>query len=1031
MQPKPIGTSQSLPVQIESLEPRVVLDATTTSLIVGDMLFTVVAGDAFEAGSDLYRSNLDGSDRILLEHWRAGGYLAPTNLFAFHAQLFFTANWPNSSVSGQELWKSDGTAEGTAEVQNIYEGAIGSYPHDFFVANDHLFFFARPTPMGDEIFVTDGTDAGTIQLISPGYSAGPYSNGFSNLVVHNDTVFADIHRDNSPHQDERWQTDGTLAGTHMADPQGIIYSTGTLRIFATNQPDVIRMKARGRDTTLTINGATQTFRTRDFTAIEIHGLDGADSVVLDDSILPPATLIGDGGADYLRGGGGNDELRPVTYDYSEGDTLDGGPGDDLLYPVAHGLAFGGVGEDTIDAFNANGPMTVFGGAGDDRFWIGAARNTIFDGGPGTDLIDLSDKQGFGEIGSGADGGAGQFVLRTSPTIPLVRYVAVEGLLATQLADRILLADNDSIRFVDGQGGSDTIIGGSQAETLIGSAGDDCIVGNDGDDLVVGDGGIDSLDGGAGPDTIVGATAGGDLVLATSRDFIQDSLVQIIAHDLYVVGSWQDEVIGLGITGAHADRLMVTLNGRMYKFSTSQTSSVNNLRVSGNAGNDRISVGLGVSLPSTLRGDDGEDTIIPGGGDDFVDGGNGNDTFDYSLYTVPLTSSEWVLPEINSGPGRKDTYRDIETLRCGSGDDQIFLRSTTLHSIDSGLGNDTIDFQDNSNSVPPTVHGGDGDDSITILHPSPGSGLSRFFGDAGNDILSASRGVYAIGLGRDFSGGPGIDVVLSLGPLVTIDDQVGDGPTGHDNVHTDVEIVVGSSFGSNTLVGSENDDTLIGGHSGGDVLIGNGGDDWLQTEATPGHLRGNVLNGGTGSDTIVSGSSGLYDAIDTLITDADDVIIKGNVLQLGGTDDADMIKVTLEPDETNIIRATVNARSFTLPREHAIGSLWLGRFIGFNIIAGDGDDLVSIDSGVGLPATIDGGDGNDSIFGGSGNDSLLGGAGNDCISGNGGNDLLIGGPGRDSLVGGDGDDTLDSDADDEISDLLALTAPPRRTASRRV
>ena len=81
--------------------------------------------------------------------------------------------------------------------------------------------------------------------------------------------------------------------------------------------------------------------------------------------------------------------------------------------------------------------------------------------------------------------------------------------------------------------------------------------------------------------------------------------------------------------------------------------------------------------------------------------------------------------------------------------------------------------------------------------------------------------------------------------------------------------------------------------------------------------------------------------------------------------------------------------------------------------GDGDDLVQIDGA--LPATIDGGDGNDSLGGGNGSDHLRGGAGADALEGGSGDDTLDGGAGVDTLNGGTGDDALHGgDADDKLN-----------------
>jgi Ca2+-binding RTX toxin-like protein len=79
--------------------------------------------------------------------------------------------------------------------------------------------------------------------------------------------------------------------------------------------------------------------------------------------------------------------------------------------------------------------------------------------------------------------------------------------------------------------------------------------------------------------------------------------------------------------------------------------------------------------------------------------------------------------------------------------------------------------------------------------------------------------------------------------------------------------------------------------------------------------------------------------------------------------------------------------------------------GFEINTGAGDDTVTLGRTVPVPATIRGGEGEDTLIGGAGNDKLIGGAGDDLLVGRGGNDLLIGGSGNDRLSGGSGTNTL--------------------------
>ena len=102
----------------------------------------------------------------------------------------------------------------------------------------------------------------------------------------------------------------------------------------------------------------------------------------------------------------------------------------------------------------------------------------------------------------------------------------------------------------------------------------------------------------------------------------------------------------------------------------------------------------------------------------------------------------------------------------------------------------------------------------------------------------------------------------------------------------------------------------------------------------------------------------------------------------------------------------------------------GAVKGIKASMGDGDDRVSIDLSVKVPATLDGGNGKDRLAGGSGNDTVTGGAGNDSLEGTVGNDkldagagddTLAGGPGNDTLLGGDGADSLNGNAGNDTMD----------------
>lgn len=114
------------------------------------------------------------------------------------------------------------------------------------------------------------------------------------------------------------------------------------------------------------------------------------------------------------------------------------------------------------------------------------------------------------------------------------------------------------------------------------------------------------------------------------------------------------------------------------------------------------------------------------------------------------------------------------------------------------------------------------------------------------------------------------------------------------------------------------------------------------------------------------------------------------LRIAGTDWNDAIRVSRVG--TNTLRVRVNLADTDYP---------LAAVKKLVIDAGAGDDTVEVRAGVAVPATILGGDGNDTLTGGDGADTLRGGAGDDRLDGGAGTDRLYGDAGNDRLRGRDG------------------------------
>jgi ELWxxDGT repeat protein len=67
----------------------------------------------------------------------------------------------DDGVHGEELWRTDGTAAGTAMVRDIIVGSYPSSPRDLTRVGESVFFSAEAVGSGREIWVSNGTPGGT------------------------------------------------------------------------------------------------------------------------------------------------------------------------------------------------------------------------------------------------------------------------------------------------------------------------------------------------------------------------------------------------------------------------------------------------------------------------------------------------------------------------------------------------------------------------------------------------------------------------------------------------------------------------------------------------------------------------------------------------------------------------------------------------------------------------------------------------------------------------------------------------------
>ncbi|MEM7307765.1 MAG: hypothetical protein AAF682_13885 [Planctomycetota bacterium] len=176
----------------------------------------------------------------------------PSEFLRFGSRALFAAF---DEAVGNELWITDGSAAGTQLVANIdpvdagFSGAFGSFPRHLVLLGDSAFFFAGTPSSGRELWSTDGTEAGTALVADlvpgPGSSEPLFS---APPVVLGDALFFIAREPGGAFA--LWRTDGaTLATTKVltTDPTGfvaefsVIERVGERIVFTANGPEGLEL----------------------------------------------------------------------------------------------------------------------------------------------------------------------------------------------------------------------------------------------------------------------------------------------------------------------------------------------------------------------------------------------------------------------------------------------------------------------------------------------------------------------------------------------------------------------------------------------------------------------------------------------------------------------------------------------------------------------------------------------------------------------------------------------------------------------
>lgn len=689
------------------------------------------------------------------------------------------------------------------------------------------------------------------------------------------------------------------------------------------------------------------------------------------------------GNDFISLGAGNDRGVGGGGD----DTLYGGDGNDVL--DGDGSIFGKFGASrTIGDRSFTGNDTLFGEGGDDLLQ-GGAGDDILDGGIGNDTL-----YGDGVVLSYNDrslnSGAGTL--------------------------------NQVDRFGGNDSGNDTLRGGDGDDILEGRLGNDTLFGDAGNDLArfnVSRDGSDTTDLGTGDDTVeVDVNANSDRSSAIRLTFTSSEVGNGSATD---AGTMTNQDGGLGVrlqSEDYADGLFGDVSrfddeGITFVAQGSALFDVRDLVSGAQRGNMFNTVTLGTSAADTyagtanadyINGGMGADTLGGGTGNDFLVGGAGDD-----ILTGGLGNDSLLGGAGNDTANFNVTTDGSDTTDLGDGDDRVLLAGTageirltfTSSEVGNGSANDSNTMANQDGGLAVRLQAEDGSDGLT-------GPVSRFDDEGVTFVAGAGQTfdvrdlVAGTQRGNQFTtvtlGTSGNDAAFGFAGATAFN-----GTAGADYINAGGgDDTVNGGDGNDFLVGGTGNDTLNGG-AGMDSILGGAGNDTIDTVDRPSNIFGGAV--APESDTVDAGAG-------------DDNVTGGRTDILNGGDGTDFLQVNFGFDGPNTNPAGVTLTLDANGSGVASDGTTISNFERVNFTLTDNVDVVNTGN---VTASLDGGQGNDTLTTGTGDDQIFGGAGDDIINSGAGNDTLSGGSGNDTVNGGDGDDNFTIDLTQEGADQVNLGA----------
>jgi ELWxxDGT repeat protein len=336
----------------------------------------------------------------------------PNYFTEFNNKLYFSAD---NGINDKELWVSDGTTAGTRLLKDInpnqddvQNNLIGdSFPRDFIEFNNKLYFSANDGVNGRELWVTDGTTNGTqlVKDINPVSFEGYKDNIFPNPNSSEPNYLTEFNNklyfsaQDGVHGRALWVTDGTSAGTQLVKN---LNNTRNLTVFNNKLYFNATDDVNGNELWVTDGTTAGTQLVADINP----GREG--------SYPSSLTVLGNELFFIADNGETGNELFKLTFDGSttitgtnRSDNLNGTANSDRIEGLNGNDTLSGlVGNDTL--LGGNGNDSLVGGAGNDSL-VGGNNSDTLVGGNGNDT--LTGGVGFDVLTGGANNDI--FVLKNS------------------------------------------------------------------------------------------------------------------------------------------------------------------------------------------------------------------------------------------------------------------------------------------------------------------------------------------------------------------------------------------------------------------------------------------------------------------------------------------------------------------------------------------------------------------------------------------------------------------------------------------